>query len=99
MDYELFFVSLHGKMKTMRYRLLSVVGCLLSVVPLLAQPRFVPDTDIKKVGEVEFQVPRQFALGFTNKGDKPLTIKDLAERYLSPTTPNCWALSTRKWRC
>ena len=75
MDYELFFVSLHGKMKTMRYRLLSVVGCLLSFVPLLAQPRFVPDTDIKKVGEVEFQVPRQFALGFTNKGDKPLTIK------------------------
>ena len=77
MDYELFFVSLHGKMKTMRYRLLSVVGCLLSVVPLLAQPRFVPDTDIKKVGEVEFQVPRQFALGFTNKGDKPLTIKEV----------------------
>ena len=43
----------------------------------LAQPRFVPDTDIKKVGEVEFQVPRQFTLGFTNKGDKPLTIKEV----------------------
>ena len=64
-------------MKTMRYRLLSVVGCLLSFVPLLAQPRFVPDTDIKKVGEVEFQVPRQFTLGFTNKGDKPLSIKEV----------------------
>ena len=43
----------------------------------LAQPRFVPDTDIKKVGEVEFQVPRHFSLGFTNKGDKPLLIKEV----------------------
>ena len=43
---------------------------------ILAQPRFVPDTDIKKVGEVEFQVPRHFSLGFTNKGDKPLIIKE-----------------------
>ena len=42
-----------------------------------AQPRFVPDTDIKKVGEVEFQVPREFRLGFTNKGDKPLQIKEV----------------------
>ena len=44
---------------------------------IMAQPRFVPDTDIKKVGEVEFQVPRQFSLGFTNKGDKPLAIKEV----------------------
>ena len=43
----------------------------------LAQPRFVPDTDICKVGEVEFQKPRQFHLGFTNKGDKPLLIKEV----------------------
>lgn len=40
-----------------------------------AQPRFVPDTDIKKVGEVQFQTPRHFSLGFTNKGDKPLQIR------------------------
>ena len=78
-------------MKTMRYIQLTVVcswmllhqgallicGGLLSVVTALAQPRFVPDTDIKKVGEVEFQVPRQFSLGFTNKGDKPLMIKEV----------------------
>ena len=62
-------------MRTMRYRILSVVCCLLTVVTMLAQPRFVADTDIKKVGEVEFQVPRQFALGFTNKGDQPLVIE------------------------
>ena len=64
-------------MKTMRYLLLSFVCCLLSVVAGFAQPRFVPDTDIKKVGEVEFQVPRHFSLGFTNKGDKPLLIKEV----------------------
>ena len=43
----------------------------------LAQPRFVPDTDIKKAGEVEFQTPRKFSLGFTNKGDKPLLIQEV----------------------
>ena len=43
----------------------------------LAQPRFVPDTDIRKVGEVAFQVPRQFCLGFTNKGAEPLIIKEV----------------------
>ena len=78
-------------MKTMRYRILSVVsswmlphqgallmcGGLLSVVAMQAQPRFVADTDIKKVGEVEFQVPRQFKLGFTNKGSEPLVIEDV----------------------
>ena len=42
-----------------------------------AQPRFVPDTDIKKAGEVAFQMPRKFSLGFTNKGDKPLLIKEV----------------------
>ena len=75
----------------MRYRILSVVcswmlphqgallmcGGLLSVVAMQAQPRFVADTDIKKVGEVEFQVPRQFKLGFTNKGSEPLVIEDV----------------------
>ena len=61
----------------MRYRLLSAACCLMAVVAGFAQPRFVPDTDIKKVGEVEFQMPRKFTLGFTNKGDKPLQIKEV----------------------
>lgn len=61
----------------MRYRLLSIVCCLLSVVTMQAQPRFVADTDIKKVGEVEFQVPKKFSLGFTNKGSEPLLIEDV----------------------
>ena len=51
--------------------------CSLLCASVLAQPRFVPDTDIKKVGEVEFQKPRQFSLGYTNKGDKPLIINEV----------------------
>ncbi|MCH5168616.1 MAG: DUF1573 domain-containing protein [Prevotellaceae bacterium] len=43
----------------------------------LAQPLFVPDTDIKKMGEVEFQIPRTLSIGFTNKGDKPLIIQEV----------------------
>lgn len=55
--------------------LLFVQWSMLTIA--LAQPRFVPDMDIKKVGEVEFQTPREFSLGFTNKGDKPLLIKEV----------------------
>ncbi len=55
--------------------LLSIGNWQFSIA--LAQPRFVPETDIKKVGEVEFQVPKRFSLSFTNKGDKPLLIKEV----------------------
>ena len=58
-----------------QFILLSIVNCQLSIVK--AQPRFVSDTSIKKVGEVEFKVPRQVSLGFTNKGDKPLIVKEV----------------------
>lgn len=44
---------------------------------LSAQPRLVPDRDIQKVGEVLFQTPKTFILGFTNKGDQPLHIKQV----------------------
>lgn len=51
---------------------------LLAQMPIAwAQPRFVPDTDIQKVGEVEFQMPKHFSLGFTNKGDQPLLITEV----------------------
>ena len=40
-----------------------------------AQPRFVPDAEIKKTGEVLFQKPHTVVFGFSNKGDKPLHIK------------------------
>lgn len=41
---------------------------------LHAQPRFVPDMEIKKLGEVEFQQPEKVVFGFTNKGNQPLLI-------------------------
>ena len=60
-----------------RRLILSLLILLVQLSAAWAQPRFVPDTDIKKVGEVQFQTPRKFSLGFTNKGDKPLLIKEV----------------------
>ena len=84
MNNELFFVPLRGKMRLymkqyITFLILFAAFSMFNVQcsMILAQPRFVPDTDIKKVGEVEFQVPRHFSLGFTNKGDKPLIIKEV----------------------
>lgn len=47
---------------------------LMCVGVLYAQPRFVPDVEIKKLGEVEFQQPKRVVFGFTNKGNQPLVI-------------------------
>ena len=47
---------------------------LISVGILYAQPRFVPDVEIKKLGEIEFQRPQRVVFGFTNKGNQPLKI-------------------------
>ena len=59
-------------------RLLTLLLLMsLAAVGAMAQPRFVTDTNIRKVGEVEFQVPRKFSLGFTNKGDQPLLIREV----------------------
>ena len=41
---------------------------------LHAQPRFVPDVEIRKLGEVVFQHPKRVVFGFTNKGNQPLVI-------------------------
>ena len=48
--------------------------CLISVGILHAQPRFVPDAEIKKLGEVEFQQPKKVVFGFANKGNQALNI-------------------------
>ena len=60
-----------------RYILTTLLLALCSLLHLQAQPRFVPDADIKKVGEVLFQEPRQFSIGFTNKGSEPLLVEDV----------------------
>lgn len=48
--------------------------CLMCAGILHAQPRFVPDVEIKKLGEVEFQQPKRIVFGFVNKGNQPLKI-------------------------
>lgn len=51
----------------------------LLVLPVcaMAQPRFVPDNEIVKVGEIIFQNPHTLSFSFTNKGNKPLVITDV----------------------
>ena len=47
---------------------------IMSAATLHAQPRFVPEAEIKKLGEVEFQQPKRVVFSFVNKGNQPLTI-------------------------
>lgn len=56
-------------------RKLILFCSILLAVPAYSQPRFVPDTEINKTGEVLFQKPHVLVFGFTNKGTKPLHIK------------------------
>ena len=80
---------------------------------LHAQPRFVPDVEIRKLGEVVFQHPKRVVFGFTNKGNQPLVITSAkpscgcmdvtfptARAVKSPwsLTPPSWEPSIRKWR-
>lgn len=55
-------------------RIFTLLGCMCAFACMVAQPRFVAERDITKVGELQFQVPKTFVLGFMNKGDKPLKI-------------------------
>ena len=58
----------------MRMRYIFLFLYLMSVAILHAQPRFVPDVEIMKLGEVEFQQPKKVSFGFTNRGNQPLRI-------------------------
>lgn len=58
----------------MRVRYIFLFLFLMSAAMLHAQPRFVPDVEIKKLGEVEFQQPKKVVFGFTNRGNQPLKI-------------------------
>ena len=57
----------------MKKALLSIFALFLPLFSW-AQARFVPETDIAKVGEVQFQTPEKVTFAFTNKGDKDLKI-------------------------
>ena len=52
----------------------TILFALVHAASLLAQPLFVPDGEIQKVGEIEFQRPKQVTFGFTNKGNMPLQL-------------------------
>ena len=56
-------------------RKLTFLYMLVLGIGAYAQPRFVADTEIKKMGEVLFQKPQTVVFAFTNKGNKPLHIK------------------------
>jgi hypothetical protein len=56
-------------------RKIVLLACALLGTVAFAQPRFVPDSEIKKTGEVLFQKPHTIVFGFTNRGNKPLHIK------------------------
>lgn len=58
----------------MRVRYIFLFLFLMSAAMLHAQPRFVPDVEIKKLGEVEFQQPKKVVFGYTNRGNQPLKI-------------------------
>lgn len=59
-----------------KLHLVTLFLCL-SCLSGWGQARFVPDAEIVKVGEVEFQVPRRVVFGFSNRGDADLRIVDV----------------------
>ena len=52
-----------------------IILCLLLPLAVCSQPRFVPDSEIMKVGEVMFQRPKTVTFGFVNKGTQPLILR------------------------
>lgn len=54
-----------------------IILCLLLPLAVCSQPRFVPDTEIMKVGEVMFQRPKTVTFGFVNKGSEPLILRQV----------------------
>ena len=56
---------------------LALFCMLVASYAVFAQPRFVPDQEIRKMGEVLFMQPRKVVFGFSNKGNAPLVISDV----------------------
>lgn len=64
-----------------------VVCVVMSMLGVYAQPRFVADAEILKLGEVLFQSPKTVTFVFTNKGDSDLRITQVH--------PSCGCLTVR----
>ena len=60
---------------------------LLPAPHAVAQAKFEPDAEILKVGDVAFQSPKKFTLGFRNRGNKPMRILQV--------NPSCGCLDVR----
>ncbi len=55
-----------------------ILGVLaLWQVTAIAQPRFIPDTEIQKIGQVEWKQPVTIKFGISNKGNQPLVLTDV----------------------
>lgn len=50
---------------------------MLWQVIAIAQPRFIPNTDIQKVGQVLWKRPVDIKFSITNEGDQPLVLTDV----------------------
>ena len=50
---------------------------MLWQVIAIAQPRFIPNTDIQKVGQVQWKRPVDIKFSITNEGDQPLVLTDV----------------------
>lgn len=61
----------------MKRTALLITYIVSTAISAVAQPRFVPDNEILKVGEVGFQEPKTFYLPFTNRGNQPLIIRSV----------------------
>ncbi len=60
-----------------RMKTIYAIVALLLPLCVAAQPRFVPDTELIKLGDVLFQKPKQVTFGFTNRGNEPLLITEV----------------------
>ncbi len=60
----------------MKKQIVLLYSLILATV-VLAQPSFVPDQEIRKMGEVLYQQPCKVVFGFSNKGNAPLVISDV----------------------
>ncbi len=55
----------------------GILGFFACIATAVAQPQFVAETPIQRVGEMVFQNPKPVTFHFTNKGNAPLVISEV----------------------
>lgn len=61
----------------MKEKISAFLFSLLFPLLMMAQPRFVAETPIQKIGELMFMNPKTVTFAFTNKGNQPLVITEV----------------------